>query len=88
MGKAPKKSKYPKDEILVLEFDGEEKLEAGIMGAFEANGSMYIALESLKNDDIYLYRYIEKEDGFELEDIPAEDYDAVEQTFHAIISAK
>ena len=52
MGKAPKKSKYPKDEILVLEFDGEEKLEAGIMGAFEANGSMYIALESLKNDDI------------------------------------
>lgn len=66
-----------KEEILVLEFDGGEKLEAGIMGAFEANGLMYVALEQLKGDDIYLYRYIENEEGFEVQDIPDEDYDAV-----------
>ena len=77
-----------KEEILVLEFDGGEKLEAGIMGAFEANGLMYVALEQLKGDDIYLYRYIENEEGFELQDIPDEDYDAVESEFDAIMNTK
>ena len=77
-----------KEEILVLEFDGGEKLEAGIMGAFEANGLMYVALEQLKGDDIYLYRYIENEEGFELQDIPDEDYDAVESEFNAIMNTK
>ena len=88
MGKYAKKTKYSKEEILVLEFDGGEKLEAGIMGAFEVNGLMYVALEKLKGDDIYLYRYNEKEDGFELEDIPDEDYEEVEKTFDAIMNAK
>lgn len=86
MGKHSKKTKYSKDEILVLEFDGGEKLEAGIIGAFEVNELMYIALENLKGDDIYLYRYIENEDSFNLEDIPDEDYDAVEKTFNDIIN--
>ena len=88
MGKYAKKTKYSKEEILVLEFDGGEKLEVGIMGAFEVNGLMYVALEKLKGDDIYLYRYIETEDGFEMKDIPDEDYDEVEKTFDSIISAK
>ena len=88
MGKYAKKTKYSKEEILVLEFDGGEKLEAGIMGAFEANGLMYVALEQLKGDDIYLYRYIENEEGFELQDIPDEDYDAVESAFDAIMNTK
>ena len=87
MAKYPKKPKYSKEEILVLEFD-EEKLEAGIMGAFPVNDVMYVALESLKNADIFLYRYIENEDGFLLEDIPDEDYDTVEQEFQAIMNSQ
>ena len=83
-----KKNKYSKEEIMVLEFDDGEKLEAGIMGAFEANGTMYVALEHLKKDDIYLYHYVETEDGFELEDIPDEDYDAVQAAFDEIMNTK
>ncbi len=88
MARSSKKSKYGKDEILILEFDGGEKLEAGIMGAFEVNGVMYAALENLKDGDIYLYRYVENENSFELLDIPDEDYDAVQQQFNAIMNAK
>ena len=45
-------------------------------------------MENLKKDDIYLYHYVETEDGFELEDIPDEDYDAVQAAFDAIMNAK
>ncbi len=88
MAKSAKKEKYSKDEIMVLEFDDGENLEAGIMGAFEVNGLTYIALENLKDEDIYLYRYVETEEGFELEDIPDADYEEVQKQFDAIVNAK
>ena len=88
MARSSKKAKYDKDEIMVLEFDGGEKLEAGIMGAFDVNGMMYVALENLKDGDVYLYRYLETEDGFTMEDIPDEDYDEVQKQFDAIMNAK
>ena len=88
MARSSKKAKYDKDEIMVLEFDGGEKLEAGIMGAFDVNGTMYVALENLKDGDVYLYRYLETEDGFTMEDIPDEDYDEVQKHFDAIMNAK
>lgn len=58
------------------------------MGAFEVKGMMYAALEKLKGDGIYLYRYIEHDGSFELTDIPDEDYDEVEKTFNAIMNAE
>ena len=73
MARSSKKAKYDKDEIMVLEFDGGEKLEAGIMGAFDVKGTMYVALENLNDGDVYLYRYLETEDGFTMEDIPDEE---------------
>lgn len=88
MGKYAKKTKYSKEEILVLEYDGGEKLEVGIMGGFEVNGHMYVALEKLKGDGIYLYRYTESDGSFQLEDIPDEDYEAVEKEFHAIMNVE
>ena len=88
MARSSKKAKYDKDEIMVLEFDGGEKLEAGIMGAFDVNGTMYVALENLNDGDVYLYRYLETEDGFTMEDIPDEDYDEVQKQFDAIMNAK
>lgn len=88
MGKYAKKTKYSREEIMVLEFDGGEKVETGILGAFEVEGLMYVALERLKGDEIFLYRYIEKEDGFEMEEIPDEEYEVVENAFNAIVNGK
>ncbi len=85
MSKYPKNSKYSKDEIMVFEYADGRRLEVGIMGAFEVNGSMYAALENLKDGSIYLYRYIEMEDSFDLEEIPDEDFDAVQKQFDILM---
>ena len=69
-----------KPEFIEIEFeDGIENFE--IMGIFECKGREYIALlpEVYTEDyvydigDIYLCRYIQLEDGFELENIETEE---------------
>ena len=87
MDNTSRKDLYEEDEIIGLEFDDGETLEVGIMGTFDVNGIPYIALEDLRDgsDDVYLYRYIATEDEFELEDIPDDEFEAVEAEFERLL---
>ena len=74
---------------VTLTLDNDEVVECAILTLLEANGKEYIALLPLNNDgepengDVYLYRYIEYEDGEpELENIEDDDeYEIVADTF-------
>ena len=89
MENASKRDLYAEDEILTLEFDDGECFEVGIMGLFDLDGKTYIALESLDDsvDDVYLYEYISCDDDFELVDIPADKFDAVEDAFEKLMNS-
>lgn len=78
---------YGEDEIIWLEFEGEERFECGVMGVFEVAGKEYIALEALdETDDVYLYGYKENGDEFELLDIETEqEYEQVELEFYRLM---
>lgn len=82
-----RRNAYSEDEIMTLEFDGEDKLECGIMGVFPLNGRDYIALEALDGtDDVYLYGYQERDDDFDLLDIETQgEFDQVEQEFYRLM---
>lgn len=59
------------DEYMTVELtlDNDEVVECAILTLFEADGKEYIALLPLNEDgeteegDVYLYRYLENEDG-------------------------
>lgn len=59
------------DEYMTVELtlDNDEVVECAILTLFEAGGKEYIALLPLNEDgeteegDVYLYRYLENEDG-------------------------
>lgn len=70
---------------LTLEFDDGDQLETEILGTFDADGVEYIALAEIDSDDVYLYRYIDNGDEFELGDIPEEDFDKVSEAFNALM---
>ena len=83
-----KRALYEEDEIINLEFDDGGEAEYGIMGTFDVEDLSYIALESLDEDDnnVYLYRYIETEDDFELEDITDDDeFERVSKEFDRLM---
>ena len=86
--KDSKRSMYASDEIVTIDLEDGTALEVGIMGAFDVNGREYIALEDLADglDDVYLYEYYPNENGFELGDIPEDEFPAVERAFLAIMS--
>ena len=81
-----KRELYGEDEIIGLSFDDGDSFECGIMGTFEVDGVMYIALDCLEDEDVYLYRYVETGDEFELEDIPEEDFDRVAEKFDNLMN--
>ena len=59
------------------------------MDFFDLDGKTYIALESLDDsvNDVYLYEYISCDDDFELVDIPADKFDAVEDAFEKLMNS-
>lgn len=74
---------------VTLTLDNDEVVECAILTLLEANEKEYIALLPLNDDgepeggDVYLYRYIENEDGEpELENIEDDnEYEIVADTF-------
>lgn len=80
-----KRELYSEEEIITLSFDDGDEFECGIMGIFDVDCVDYIALEALTDDDVYLYRYIETEDGFELGDVPEAEFDRVSQEFDRLM---
>lgn len=82
-----KRKLYKEDEIIVLEFDDGAVFETGIMGVFELNDKQYVALDSLTNNDVYLYEFVMAEGDFELVDIPEKDFDKVSQEFDRLMDS-
>ena len=82
-----KRKLYKEDEILVLEFDDGSAFETGIMGVFALNDKQYVALDSLTNNDVFLYEFVQTEDDFELVDIPEEDFETVSQEFDRLMES-
>lgn len=81
-----KRAMYEENEIITLDFDDGTSFEAGIMGVFDLDGVSYIALDNLDSEnDVYLYRYIELEEDFELGDIPEEEFDRVAKEFDRLM---
>ena len=62
-------------DIITLEFDDGEEIEAEIMGIFDVDGKEYIALiPDDDTDDVYIYGYKEiSDEEFELIDIEDDD---------------
>ncbi len=61
---------YDEEEVTVtLTLDDDEEVECVVLTIYEADGKEYIALLPLDDEgneldgDVYLYRYIETEDG-------------------------
>lgn len=78
-------------DIITLTLDDNSELECGIIGVFEVENEKrdYIALISLEDERVLLYRYIEiegEEEGvFELGSIETdEEFDNVSNIFHEI----
>lgn len=76
------------ESIVTLEFEDGETIDCEALGVFEVEGKDYIALaptdESL--EDIYLFGYIEEEEGYRLYDIEDDDdYQKVEDEFFRIV---
>lgn len=84
----------PEAEFTVtLELDNGKKVECNILTILEANGRDYIALlpqSDAEEGEVYLYRYIETEDGVSsLENIEDDDeYEAVVDAFDEWLDAQ
>ena len=70
---------------LTLEFDDGEEVECEIMGTFDADGVEYIALYQKEADEVYIYRFIATDDGFELGDLSEEEFELAGKEFDAIM---
>ena len=72
---------------MTLEFDDGAVLDFEIMGVFDVKGVDYIALYQEDEDEVYLFRYVagEKEGEFDLEDIPEEEFEMVNNEYNAIM---
>lgn len=77
------------NDKLTLEFEDGGSLELKILFAFDVNGREYIALEAEEENEIYLYRYAEREDGFELTNIEDdEELEEAGKVFDAIMESE
>ena len=73
-------------DMITLDFeDGTVKCE--VQGTFELNGITYIALiDAGDTDDVYIYRYKEYKDEFELIDVTDEsEFEAVGAEYNRIM---
>ena len=62
------KRSFSEEEIINVTFDdGTEK--CGVLGLLDMEGREYIALQSLKDDEMYIYRFKLLDDTFEMRDI-------------------
>ena len=77
-------------DFITLEFDDGVEVECEIMGVFEYDGKVYIALiPDDDTDDVYIYGYKEVgEDEFELVDIDDDaEFEKVVAEFDKIMEA-
>lgn len=70
-------------EVLRLTLDDDTEMECYVLGVFEVGEKEYIALVPTEDEEeVFLYEYIEAEDGIELVNIEDDDeYEKVVQAF-------
>jgi len=84
-----KKSPREEEDVITLEFDDGESLEAELLGIFGAEGKEYAALRPLDGSgDVLLYGYRAlEEDDFMLTDIEDDgEFDRAAAEYEAIVS--
>lgn len=81
---------YEEMETIVLTLEDDSELKCGVIGVFEVPGEEgeYIALITLEDEQVLLYKYIEdenEEDVFDLGSIETdEEFENVSNAFHEI----
>ena len=83
------------DMTVTLSLDDGTELDCEVLAIFPANKNMYIALlpleqENEEEDDIYLYRYSEDEEGNPILDNIEDDeeYDVVADAFDELLDSE
>ena len=83
------------DMTVTLSLDDGRELDCEVLAIFPANKNMYIALlpleqENEEEDDIYLYRYSEDEEGNPILDNIEDDeeYDIVADAFDELLDSE
>lgn len=96
MGKEENNNEETDRDTVTLYLDNDQKVTCGIVAIFPAGDNDYIALLPLDDnqepvsDEVYLYRYIEHEDGVEpdLENITSDDeFELVGEAFDEYLDA-
>lgn len=73
------------EDIIYLTLDDGTELECEVIGLFEVDDVEYIALAPVGDDQVFLYRYEEYEDGFDLINIEDdEEFDIVSEAFYSL----
>lgn len=73
-------------EYITISFDDGTSARCEVLGVFDANGGEYVALLNEKIQEVYFYRYIQRDaDHYDLGDIETEEeFDAVSAVFDEI----
>lgn len=72
-------------EHITLTLDDGSEIECHVLGTFEVDDIEYIALLPIGEEEVFLYRYTEDEDGIELINIEDdEEFDIVSEAFYAL----
>lgn len=72
-------------EHITLTLDDGSELECHVLGTFEVDEIEYIALLPIGEEEVFLYRYEENDEGIELLNIEDdEEFDIVSEAFYAL----
>ena len=72
-------------DLIYLTLDDDTELECNVLGTFEVDDYEYIALVPVDDDQVFLYRYEEDEEGIDLIDIEDdEEFEIVSEAFYTL----
>lgn len=72
-------------DLIYLTLDDDTELECNVLGTFEVDDYEYIALVPVDDDQVFLYRYEEDEEGIDLIDIEDdEEFEIVSDAFYTL----
>ena len=72
-------------DIIYLTLDDDTEMECAVLGIFEVEDDEYIALVPLDEEEVFLYRFIEEGDEFELLTIDDdEEFETVSEAFQML----
>lgn len=74
-------------DIIYLTLDDDTELECAVLGIFEVDDFEYIALVPLDDDQVFLYRYEEDGDEFDILNIEDQDeFETVSEAFQILFA--